>query len=108
MSSRVTRVLEYFDRWSETFKANNSDYGSSYTLTGETLALWFPNGFTLDSAQKHVFYGLLIRMLDKLIHASNLVLASDGSALVNEKVDETMGDLVAYGFMPAEVIKYEE
>lgn len=105
MTDRAERVLEYFEKWASTFQAKNQDYGSSYTLTGETLSLWFPNGVVLDTETKHMFYGLLIRMLDKLLRASNLVFSSKGAAIESEKVDETMGDLGAYGFMTAEVVK---
>jgi hypothetical protein len=104
--NRAAKVLEISKVWlNDTFVAKNLDYGSSYVLTGTTINLWFPEGIVLDSPVKHVFMGLLTRMLDKLIRTSNLVLRAKKEQVADEKAYVTMGDLGVYGFMTAELLK---
>jgi hypothetical protein len=100
------RVLDIAKMWlNDTFVAKNSDYGASYILTGKTIQLWFPDGFSLNSPVKHAYLGLLTRMLDKLIRTSNLILRGREGLVEDEKAYVTMGDLGVYGFMTAELLK---
>jgi hypothetical protein len=103
--TRNEAVVALVNEWSATFLDKNADYGSSYLLTGQTLALWFPEGIVIDSPLKMIFVGLLTRMLDKLMRASNLVLRGKKEQVVDEKAYVTMGDLGNYGFMTAELLK---
>lgn len=98
-----TAVLGVFDRWSETYKEKNSNYGSSWLLTGETLSLWFPEGVTVDTPRKFIVLGLVVRMLDKLIRVSNLELTGEVDK-VGEKSVDTFGDLGTYGYMAAAMV----
>ena len=100
-------MCKLFGEWSHTFKAKNSDYGSSYILAAQTVQLWFPEGVTLNSEIKQVYFGLLVRMLDKLLRASNLILRDSQAQVKDEKAYQTLGDLGAYGFMAAEAVKVD-
>jgi hypothetical protein len=103
---RSQRVLEISKEWlNDTFVSKNADYGDSYVLTGETIRLWIPEGIVLDTPLKHIYIGLLTRMLDKLIRTSNLVFRGKPEQVRDEKAYMTMGDLGVYGFMACEVLK---
>lgn len=97
---RAAAVVKMMEEWTETFRRKNSNYGNSWLLTGQTLALWFPQGLKIDSTRKFIMYGLVTRMLDKIIRASQLELAEEADK-VGEKSAETFGDLGVYGFMAA-------
>lgn len=108
LDTRMTRneaVVEIVKEWLDTFVEKNTDYGSSYLLTGRTIALWFPDGVVLDSPFKMIYYGMLTRMLDKMMRASNLVLRGVSEKVKDEKAYVTMGDLGNYAFMTAELLK---
>lgn len=97
VSSAVSSIMA---QWTDTYKKKNSNYGSSWLLTGETLSLWFPQGITLDTPRKFVMIGLVFRMLDKIIRASHLELTAEKDK-VDEQSSETFGDLGVYAFMAA-------
>lgn len=99
-------VIDIMGTWLETYKSKNSNYGSSWLLTGQTMALWFPKGIKVDSARKFVMLGLTVRMLDKLIRAAHLELTSEEDK-VGERSSETYGDLGVYGFMAAAAARGE-
>jgi hypothetical protein len=84
--------------WAAKFENKNDNYGNSWLLTGETFALWFPQGLTLNTPRKQIMHGLLTRMLDKMIRAAHLELA-DVQDKVGEKASETFFDLGVYAFM---------
>ena len=106
-ASRTDRVQELATQWmSKVFVNKNTDYGNSYILCVRTLRLWFPEGVALDTELKTAYYQLLVRMLDKLIRASNLVLCNLRNRVKDEKAYETMADNAVYSFMTAEVLKY--
>ena len=106
MSERTDRVAELGAEWLQrTLGQKNADYGDSYVLSGLTVALWFPEGFSADTPLKQVYYGLLTRMLDKLIRVSNLVLRATEPQIVSESAQETLGDLGTYAYMTAEVVE---
>lgn len=104
--SRAERVKDIAGSWiGDTFVQKNTDYGSSYILAGETIELWFPEGVTLDSQLKVIFFQLLTRMLDKLIRTSNLVLRGKAELVEDEKAYQTIADNGVYSFMTAELLK---
>ena len=108
MSARTERVVEISKEWMDKiFRAKNDDYGESYVLTGQTIHLWLPEGFTIDSEAKAVFIGLLTRMLDKLIRTTHLVFRGSVEKVADEKIYQTMGDLGVYGFMTSEYLSPE-
>ena len=92
------KVLEAMDKWRDTFGKKNRNYGDSWLLTGQTIALWFPDGIELKTVRQHIIYGLLTRMLDKLIRLAHLELAGVPDE-VGEASSETAGDLGVYGLM---------
>lgn len=94
-SLAVTRMME---RWTETYRKKNSNYGNSWLLTGQTLSLWFPKGVKLDTPRKFVALGLVVRMLDKIARYANLELTAETDK-VGEKSSESAFDLGVYGFM---------
>lgn len=103
--SRPERVKAIAEQWiGETFVQKNTDYGSSYTLAGDTIRLWFPEGISLDSTLKVTYFQLLTRMLDKLIRASNLVLRALPATVKDEKAYQTIADNGVYSFMAAELL----
>jgi hypothetical protein len=93
-------VLKIMQKWTDTYKRKNSNYGASWLLTGQTLSLWFPSGVKIDTPRKFIMLGLTVRMLDKLIRAAHLELTSEDDK-VGEKSSETFGDLGVYSFMAA-------
>lgn len=95
VSSAVTKIME---RWTDTYRKKNSNYGNSWLLTGQTMFLWFPKGLKIDTPRKFIMFGLMTRMLDKIIRAAQLELAAE-SDKVGEKSSESLGDLGVYGFM---------
>lgn len=99
---RALGVIKIMESWTDTFRRKNSNYGNSWLLTGQTLALWFPNGIKIDSTRKFIMYGLIVRMLDKILRAANLELGGEADR-VGETSHETFGDLGVYGFMAASV-----
>lgn len=104
--TRAEAVHDIARQWvGTTFVEKNADYGNSYILAAETLQLWFPGGVLLDSGIKTTFYQLLVRMLDKLIRTSNLVLRQGTEMVKDEKAYVTIADNGVYSFMAAEVLK---
>lgn len=102
---RVERVIKLSQEWlGQTFVAKNQDYGDSYVLTGKTVDLWFPEGVMLNTPLRKTYFGLLIRMLDKLIRTSNLVLRGNEEQVKDEKAYQTIADNGVYSFMTAEVL----
>lgn len=95
VSSAVTKIME---RWTDTYRNKNSNYGNSWLLTGQTMALWFPQGLKIDTPRKFIMFGLTVRMLDKIIRAAHLELTTEQDK-VGEKSSESFGDLGVYGFM---------
>lgn len=89
------------------YRRKNADYGDSWRLTGETLALWLQhqgveeltipvNGHALNSL------GLFTRRLDKMIREFNGWFVAD-ELLVDEAVPETHEDDVPYAAMHTEL-----
>lgn len=102
--SRVPlRVPDLMEGWASKYKDKNSNYGSSWLLTGQTLTLWFPDGIKLDSPRKAIIYSLLTRMLDKMIRLANLELRAEPDK-VGEASYDTACDLGTYGFMTAALV----
>lgn len=97
---RAEAVVKIMEQWTETFRKKNSNYGNSWLLTGQTIALWFPQGIKIDSPRKFIMFGLITRMLDKIIRAAQLELTAEPDR-VGEKSSESFGDLGVYGFMSA-------
>ena len=97
VSSAVANMMA---QWTDTYKKKNSNYGSSWLLTGETLSLWFPQGIVLTTPRKFIMIGLVFRMLDKIIRAAHLELTAEQDK-VDEKSSDTFGDLGVYSFMAA-------
>jgi hypothetical protein len=91
-------VLKIMERWTGTYRAKNSNYGNSWLLTGQTMHIWFPAGVTIDTPRKFIMFGLITRMLDKIIRAAQLELTAEKDQ-VGEKSGESFGDLGVYGFM---------
>ena len=91
-------VSEALEAWGIKYQAKNRNYGASWLLSGQTLSMWFPNGLQLKTHKDQIIHGLVVRMLDKLIRASNLMLA-DGTDEVGEAASETFFDLGIYAFM---------
>jgi hypothetical protein len=105
--TRGHRVHDIAQEWvGTTFVEKNADYGNSYIIAAETLRLWFPAGVMLDTQLKTTFYQLLVRMLDKLIRTSNLVLRQGTEMCKDEKAYVTIADNGVYSFMAAEVLKH--
>ena len=92
------QVFSAMDKWRETFGKKNCNYGDSWLLTGQTIDLWFPDGLELNTVRRHIMYGLITRMLDKLIRLAHLELAGVPDE-VGEASSETAGDLGVYGLM---------
>jgi hypothetical protein len=102
---RVERVIKLSQEWlGQTFVAKNEDYGDSYILTGKTVDLWFPDGVVLDTPLKKTYFGLLTRMLDKLIRTSNIVLRGTVEKVQDERAYQTIADNGVYSFMAAEIL----
>ena len=97
VSESVTKVMQ---KWMDTYKKKNANYGASWLLAGQTLSLWFPQGVKIDTPHKFIMLGLTVRMLDKIIRAAHLELTAEDDK-VGEKSSETFGDLGVYGFMAA-------
>jgi hypothetical protein len=91
-------VVEALAGWTQKYQKKNQNYSQSWLLSGQTLALWFPDGITIRSPKSQVMHGLVVRMLDKLIRASNLTLAGEADK-VGEAASETFFDLGVYAFM---------
>ena len=91
-------VTGFMEGWTDTFRRKNRNYGNSWLLTGETLALWFPSGLQVDSVKKQIILGLITRMLDKIIRAAHIELQNVPD-LVNEDSSESFFDLGVYAFM---------
>lgn len=98
-----SRVPALMEAWAAKYKDKNSNYGNSWLLTGQTLALWFPAGLKIDSPRKAIIYGLITRMLDKMIRLANLELNAEPDK-VGEQAYDTACDLGTYGFMTASVV----
>jgi len=64
--------------------------------------LWFPQGVALNTTRKFIMFGLIVRMLDKLIRTAHLELTVEEDK-VGEASSETFGDLGVYSFMAAAV-----
>jgi len=106
-SSPSQRVLEIAKEWMRIFVGKNTDYGASYLLTGATLNLWFPQGFVIRNTLQQTYFGLLTRMLDKIIRTSHLVFMNRGPLVIEEKAYQTIADLGVYAFMTADLLKHE-
>ena len=92
-------VVALMEKWRTKYRDKDENYSASWLLTGETLHMWFGN-ITLDTPQKHIIYGLVTRMLDKIIRGTNLELMREKDK-VGESAQETFADLGTYGFMTA-------
>jgi hypothetical protein len=102
--SRAERVKEIAGQWvGDTFVQKNRDYGNSYIVAGQTIQLWFPEGVILDSQLKITFFQILVRMLDKVLRTSNLILRSKDPEVDEEKAYQTIADNGVYSFMLAEI-----
>jgi hypothetical protein len=98
-NSRVARaVVKMMERWTDTYRKKNQNYGNSWQLTGQILALAFPNGVMLDTPRKFIVIGMVTRMLDKILRYANLELTTETDR-VGEKSSESAFDLGVYGFM---------
>lgn len=105
-SALAKSVVAVMEKWHSKYRDKDENYSASWLLTGETLHLWFGT-VTLDSPQKHVIYGLVTRMLDKIIRGANLELMREKDK-VGESAHETFADLGTYGFMASMGTKMEE
>lgn len=97
-------VLDIMQQWSNTYKDKNANYGASWLLSAQTLSLWFPEGLKIDSTRKFIMFGLLVRMLDKIIRAAHLELTTEKDK-VGEASSDTFSDLGVYSFMAAAAAK---
>ena len=95
VSQAVTKMME---RWTDTYRKKNANYGNSWMLTGQILALVFPEGVTLDTPRKFIVMGMVTRMLDKILRYARLELTAEKDK-VGEKSSESAFDLGVYGFM---------
>lgn len=98
-------VVPVMEKWQAKYRSKDENYSASWLLTGETLHMWFGT-VTLDTPQKHVIYGLVTRMLDKIIRGTNLELTREPDK-VGEAAQETFADLGVYGFMASLGTKLE-
>jgi len=96
------RVPDVIQSWLDTYKNKNSNYGAAWLLTGQTLALWFPQGINLNTTRRQIVHGLIVRMLDKIIRFAHLELLGEPDK-VGEQSSETSGDSGVYGFMASAV-----
>jgi hypothetical protein len=95
VSSAVTKMME---RWTDTYRRKNENYGNSWQLTGQILALVFPEGVVLDTPRKFIVIGMITRMLDKILRYARLELTAEKDK-VGERSSESAFDLGVYGFM---------
>jgi hypothetical protein len=100
-------VLENLETWKKGFQHKNENYGDSWQIAGETLNLWFPDGFTLDTLRKQQMHGLIVRMLDKLLRGANLELTGELDK-VGEASADTFCDLGIYAFMAGSIAQDED
>lgn len=91
-------VVETMKLWTDTYRRKNQNYGNSWLLTGQILALAFPEGIKVDTARKFIVLGMVTRMLDKILRYSRLELTAETDK-VGEKSSESALDLGVYGFM---------
>ena len=97
--SLAKSVVALMEKWKSKYRDKDENYSASWLLTGETLHMWFGT-LVLDTPQKHIIYGLVTRMLDKIIRGANLELKREKDK-VGESARETFADLGTYGFMTA-------
>jgi hypothetical protein len=95
VAAAVTKMME---KWTDTYRRKNENYGNSWLLTGQILALVFPEGVTLDTPRKFIVIGMVTRMLDKILRYARLELTAEQDK-VGEKSSESALDLGVYGFM---------
>jgi hypothetical protein len=95
VSAAVTKMME---RWTDTYRKKNENYGNSWQLTGQILSLVFPEGVTLDTPRKFIVIGMVTRMLDKILRYARLELTVEKDK-VGERSSESAFDLGVYGFM---------
>lgn len=95
IAAAVTKMME---KWTDTYRRKNENYGNSWLLTGQILAMVFPEGVVLDTPRKFVAIGMITRMLDKILRYARLELTAETDK-VGEKSSESAFDLGVYGFM---------
>lgn len=95
---RSQAVVKLLEKWTDVYRRKNANYGDSWQLTGQIMDKLYPNGIKLDTPRKHIMYGMMVRMLDKIIRAGNLELNAVADQ-VGEKSAESFGDLGVYAFM---------
>lgn len=100
-------VVKQMEQWTEMYRKKNANYGNSWLLTGQTLAMWFPNGVHLDTVRKFIVVGMVTRMLDKILRFANLELTAEKDK-VGEKSAESAFDLGVYGFMAGTAVLDEQ
>ena len=93
------RISKIFDTRKNQFLEKNHDYGNSWKKTGEIINLIFGGQpILLNSTIKIIAFGVITRMLDKIVRFCNLMFVVKND-LVKEPLADTIGDLGTYAFM---------
>lgn len=101
-------VKKVFDERKELFVAKNANYGNSWIKTGKILEIIFSENLAkLDNWEDHAAFGVLIRMLDKIVRYSHIRFTGEKDK-VGESLSDTIGDLGTYALMCAAMEKKNE
>lgn len=91
-------VVKEMESRKQLFLDKNDNYGDAWKRTGVIISSMFPNGIELKSEDDFIFYGVMVRKLDKFVRAMNLRFGKT-SDKVGEKIQETLADDGVYSFM---------
>lgn len=91
-------VQQLLDSWGPLFATKNAAYGDSWSTSGRVLSSLLPKGVVLREEQDFIVYGLLVRMLDKIIRVTNLQFGGASDNVLEASAD-TAADLGVYAAM---------
>ncbi len=102
------KVLELMNRWQETYKAKEADYGASWLKTGTLLDTFFDGKQINIRNQTDInVLAVMVRVMDKLSRFTNLWFFSKSNQ-VQEPLVDTLCDAGVYMFMLAQLVSQTE
>ena len=105
MNDSTTRIVQRLRTRATLFKRKTHDCAEAYLRVGEILNVIFPEGMLIKGQQKFSEIGLLVRILDKILHGATLRFQDSKRRVKGKTTRSTLENLGISSFMWADLIE---
>ena len=106
MNHSTTRIVQRLRTTAALFKRKTHDCADAYLRVGEILNVIFPEGVLIKGEQKFSEIGLLVRILDKILHGATLRFKNSKRGVRGKATEDTLESLGVSSFIWADLIEH--